>query len=82
VELCKWTVDIGPLPSFQENASAPAKEGFYTGKFERKVVKVVQMTDCSSADFEIGLELDGAEVRGILLYEGQELGRVVFDMLS
>lgn len=35
-----------------------------------------------SADFELGLELDGAEVRGILLYEGREWGRVVFDMLS
>jgi hypothetical protein len=33
-------------------------------------------------DFELGLELDGAEVRGILVYEGQEWGRVVFDMLS
>ena len=34
------------------------------------------------ADFELGLELDGAEVRGILLYEEREWGRVVFDMLS
>jgi hypothetical protein len=30
-------------------------------------------------EFELGLELDSAEVRGILLYEGQEWGRVVFD---
>jgi hypothetical protein len=36
----------------------------------------------ASADFELGLELDGAEVRGILLYEGREWGRVIFDMLS
>ncbi|KAI0255423.1 actin-like ATPase domain-containing protein [Lactifluus subvellereus] len=63
VELCKWTVDIGSLPSFQENASMPAQNGFYT-------------------DFELGLELDGAEVRGVLLYEEREWGRVVFDMLS
>ncbi|KAH9960279.1 actin-like ATPase domain-containing protein [Russula dissimulans] len=63
VELCNWTVDIGSLPSFQENASMPTQNGFYT-------------------DFELGLELDGAEVRGILLYEGREWGRVVFDMLS
>ncbi|KAI0270643.1 actin-like ATPase domain-containing protein [Gloeopeniophorella convolvens] len=63
VELCKWTVDIGSLPSFQENASMPTQNGFYT-------------------DFELGLELDSAEVRGILLYEGQEWGRVVFDLLS
>jgi len=33
-------------------------------------------------EFEIGLELDSAEVRGILLYEGQEWGRVVFDFRS
>jgi hypothetical protein len=31
VELCKWTVDIGSLPSFQENASMPTQNGFYTG---------------------------------------------------
>jgi hypothetical protein len=31
VELCKWTVDIGSLPSFQENASRPTQDGFYTG---------------------------------------------------
>jgi hypothetical protein len=31
VELCKWTVDIGSLPSFQENANRPTQDGFYTG---------------------------------------------------
>jgi len=31
LELCKWTVDIGSLPSFQENASLPSQDGFYTG---------------------------------------------------
>ena len=31
LELCKWTVDIGSLPSFQENASTPTADGFYTG---------------------------------------------------
>lgn len=45
------------------------------------------MADCASignfvSEFELGLELDSAEVRGILLYEGQEWGRVVFDFLS
>ena len=43
---------------------------------------MVHMTNTTRADFELGLELDGAEVRGILLYEGREWGRVVFDMLS
>lgn len=62
-ELCKWTVDIGSLPSFQENSSMPTPNGFYT-------------------DFELGLELDSAEVRGILLYNGEEWGRVTFDFVG
>uniref|UniRef100_A0A0W0G1N0 Actin-like ATPase domain-containing protein n=1 Tax=Moniliophthora roreri TaxID=221103 RepID=A0A0W0G1N0_MONRR len=33
-------------------------------------------------EFEIGLELDSAEVRGILLYNNQEWGRVTFDFLN
>ncbi|KAF9508050.1 hypothetical protein BS47DRAFT_1373741 [Hydnum rufescens UP504] len=32
-------------------------------------------------DFELGLELDSAEVRGVLLYNGYECGRVTFDFL-
>jgi len=59
-ELCKWTVDLGTLPSFQENSNLPNPNGFYT-------------------EFEIALELDSAEVRGILIYEGQDWRRVVFD---
>jgi hypothetical protein len=30
-----------------------------------------------AAEFELGLELDSAEVRGILLYNNQEWGRYV-----
>lgn len=59
-QLCKWTVDLGSLPSFQENSNMPHPNGFYT-------------------EFELGLELDSAEVRGILIYEGQDWGYVVFD---
>ncbi|TEB12676.1 hypothetical protein FA13DRAFT_967888 [Coprinellus micaceus] len=33
-------------------------------------------------EFELGLELDSVEVRGILLYNGQEWGRVIFDFLG
>ncbi|KAL0952735.1 hypothetical protein HGRIS_006966 [Hohenbuehelia grisea] len=33
-------------------------------------------------EFELGLELDSAEVRGILIYSGQEWGRVTFDFLN
>jgi len=32
VELCKWTVDLGSLPSFQENSNMPHPNGFYTGQ--------------------------------------------------
>jgi len=60
-ELCKWTVDLGTLPTFQKYATTG--QGFYT-------------------EFELGLELDSAEVRGLVLYEGREVGRVVFDFLS
>jgi len=33
-------------------------------------------------DFELGLELDSTEVRGVLLYDGHEYGRVIFDILT
>ena len=49
VELCKWTVDLGSLPTFQQHASSQAAamgHGFYT-------------------EFELGLEVDSAEVRGV-----------------
>ncbi|KAF8438549.1 actin-like ATPase domain-containing protein [Boletus edulis BED1] len=62
-ELCKWTVDLSSLPTFQHNASISHRNGFYT-------------------EFELGLEMDSAEVRGVLFYEGQEWSRVVFDFLN
>jgi hypothetical protein len=31
LELCKWTVDLGQLPSFRLNAATPRPNGFYTG---------------------------------------------------
>lgn len=62
IELCKWTVDLSNLPSFQQQA-ATVQGGFYT-------------------EFELGLELDSAEVRGILVHDNQECGRVVFDFLN
>ncbi|KAI6113468.1 hypothetical protein EDD16DRAFT_1137510 [Pisolithus croceorrhizus] len=33
-------------------------------------------------EFELGLEMDSAEVRGVLFYEGQEWSRVVFDFFT
>ncbi|KAF8591765.1 actin-like ATPase domain-containing protein [Ramaria rubella] len=62
-ELCKWTVDLGSLPSFQQQASIPQPNGFYT-------------------EFELGLSVDSAEVRGVLIYDNQEVGEIVFDFLA
>jgi hypothetical protein len=39
VELCRWTVDIGSLPSFQENANVPTQDGFYTGRLNGKSLR-------------------------------------------
>jgi hypothetical protein len=51
-------------------------------KHVSSVIHMMGQRGSASADFELGLELDGAEVRGILLFEGREWGRVIFDMLS
>jgi hypothetical protein len=57
----------------------PHPNGFYTGRrlvgfrFERTV------DGWFTTEFELGMELDSAEVRGILIYEGQDWGHVVFD---
>ena len=37
MELCKWTVDLGNLPSFEQQANI-AQGGFYTGEFVSAVV--------------------------------------------
>lgn len=72
-ELCKWTVDLSSLPTFRQNASAPQMGGFYTGKYlSADPDGIDQMF---GAEFELGLELDSAEVRGILLFNNQEWGR-------
>jgi len=62
-ELCKWTVDLGALPSFQYQAGIPQPNGFYT-------------------EFELGLSVDSAEVRGVLIYENREVGEITFDFLA
>ena len=51
-------------------------------------VRMVEMclalksTDDIVPEFELALELDSAEVRGVLLFEGEVWGRVVFDFLD
>jgi hypothetical protein len=73
-ELCKWTVDLSSLPTFQQNAAMPQAGGFYTGRNPEGFRKA-KLTFL--LEFELGLELDSAEVRGILLFNNQEWGRFV-----
>ncbi len=81
MELCKWTVDLSVLPSFQEDANTPQANGFYTGTFgDNARHAAADLT--TQIEFELGLELDSAEVRGILIHAGQDWGHVVFDFRS
>lgn len=81
-ELCKWTVDLSSLPSFRNNA-ATQPGGFYTGKFIPILSMRIHLTNfIVYSEFELGLELDSAEVRGILLYKNQEWGRWVLDVVA
>lgn len=81
-------MDLGSLPTFRQNASRPQANGFYTGTFVLPAERVNSDLNFNLSysrlglEFELGLELDSAEVRGILLYEGQEWGRVVFDFFN
>jgi hypothetical protein len=40
------------------------------------------VTDVRCTDFELGLSVDSAEVRGVLIYDDQEVGDLVFDFLA
>ena len=46
------------------------------------ILKPRSKSETVGTEFELGLELDSAEVRGILIYGGQDWGRVVFDFRS
>ena len=74
-ELCKWTVDLSSLPTFHENAAKPQANGFYTGRLIGQAHHYLLIKGNFALEFELGLELDSAEVRGILVYNNQEWGR-------
>jgi hypothetical protein len=77
-ELCKWSVDLSALPSFQRNASNPHNTGFYTGAKPSFIPIAPDLLESRFLlDFELGLELDSAEVRGVLLHNNEEWGRYV-----
>jgi len=57
------------LPYYKQVASTPVSCFFF--------VKQTQRILTTLKEFELGLELDSAEVRGILLYNKQEWGRLV-----
>lgn len=42
----------------------------------------VSLRSILRAEFELGLELDSAEVRGVLMHEGQDWGYAVVDIRS
>lgn len=64
---------------------AERKHGIATRVLYRCVggdVEGRDQADVILTEFELGLEMDSAEVRGVLFYEGQEWSRVVFDFLN
>ena len=81
VELCKWTVDLGTLPTFQQQAQL-APGGFYTN-FELGLAvdsagKSLHFRDSVIVQLLIDAR---TEVQGVLLYNGEEWGRVTFEYL-
>jgi|SRR6266550_6407159 len=66
-EVCKWTVDLSSLPTFKQNSTMHKSGGFYTGS----VSYYLSNEFCHSfiLEFELGLELDNVEVRGVLMYK-------------
>ena len=47
MELCKWTIDLGALPSFQQNASVPNSNGIYTGA--SRLYHIFHLQACAAA---------------------------------
>ena len=78
-KLCDWTVDLSVLPSFQHNAQEPSPNGFYTGTAAALFLPGVARVLTVRVEFELGLELDSAEVRGVLVHEGQDWGQISFE---
>ena len=89
MELCRWTVDLSVLPNFQQQASVPRSGGFYCGASLMSCILSFISVSCSAPadsvcdrcpEFELGLEVDSAEVRGVLMHEGQDWGHAVVDI--
>ncbi|KAJ7777521.1 actin-like ATPase domain-containing protein [Mycena maculata] len=83
-ELCVWRADVSVLPAFRAAAAANPNGGFYTGvSFP---CPCFHPSHNAHTDFMLGLEIDSAEVRGVLLStdaDGDGMnamvwGRVVF----
>lgn len=78
----QWTVDVGVLPSFQRQASIPNNGGFYTGALLGVGIILSHLLTIDFSEFKLGLSVDSAEVRGVLIDGTQIIGDVVFDFLS
>ena len=68
-EVCKWTIDISSLPTFIHNARTH-EGGFFTGNVPQHFL--ADTCQMFVPEFEVGLEFDSGEIRGILLYNNQE----------
>lgn len=66
-EVCKWTVDLSSLPTFKQNSTMHKSGGFYTGGVSS--YSSSKFCHCFILEFELGLELDNVEVRGVLMYK-------------
>ncbi|KAG1839323.1 actin-like ATPase domain-containing protein [Suillus subalutaceus] len=52
IELCRWTVNLNSLPTFQQNASIPQPNGFFTGFAEVRGVLFYEGQEWSRVVFD------------------------------
>ena len=79
-ELCKWSVDLAKLPLFQKH-SRQHRGGFFT-EFELGLeLDSAGETNYSRCRLH-SLRVVFSEVRGVLLQDGKEVSRVVFDFFQ
>ena len=79
-ELCKWSVDLAQLPLFQKH-SREHRGGFFT-EFELglELDSAGETTNRNRRSYPLTVTF--LEVRGVLLQDGKEVSRVVFDFFQ
>jgi hypothetical protein len=59
------------------------RNGFYPGTYHAQLARYLQThVIFLNVEFELGVGLDSAGVLGMLLYNGDEWGRVIFESLN